>query len=47
MGKSLGNILKKIGINETEFKKICEKFTNKNIFLTDQSGNLIYDKMVT
>lgn len=44
MGKSLGNILKKIGINETEFKKICEKFTNKNIFLTDQSGNLIYDK---
>ena len=44
MGKSLGDILKKIKMNESEFKKICEKFTNKNIFLTDQSGKLIYDK---
>ena len=43
MGKPLKDILNKIGMTENEFKKICESFTNKNIFKTDQSGNLIYD----
>jgi len=43
MGKSLNDILRKIDINEKEFKKICERFTNKKIFKTDQSGNITYD----
>ena len=43
MGKSLNDILRKIDINEKEFKEICERFTNKKIFKTDQSGNITYD----
>ena len=43
MGKSLKNILHKIGMDEIQFKNTCEKFTNKKIFRTDQSGKLIYD----
>jgi len=43
MGKSLNDILSNIDINEKEFKKICERFTNKKIFKTDQSGNITYD----
>ena len=43
MGKPLNDILRKIDINEKEFKKICERFTNKKIFKTDQSGNITYD----
>lgn len=41
MGKSLNKILSKIGITEKEFSKICDNFTNKSIFKTDQAGNLI------
>ena len=43
MGKPLNDILRKIDINEKEFKKICERFTNKKIFKTEQSGNITYD----
>ena len=44
MGKSTEKILDKIGLSTTEFKKICDKFTNKKIFKTDQSGKLVFDK---
>tara|TARA_Y100000590_G_C15747383_1_gene1022676 strand:+ start:566 stop:1681 length:1116 start_codon:yes stop_codon:yes gene_type:complete len=41
MGKSLEKILKRINLNTNEFSLICDNFTNKKIFKTDQSGNLI------
>jgi len=43
MGKPLKDILSNIEMNEKEFKKICEKFTNKKIFKTDQNGDIVYD----
>ena len=43
MGKSLGKILSKISMTEEEFIKICDNFTNKKIFKTDQGGKLIKD----
>jgi N-acetyl sugar amidotransferase len=44
MGKSLDQILSKIGMTEKEFIKICDDFTNKKIFKTDQGGKLIKDE---
>ena len=44
MGKSLGKILSKISMTEEEFIKICDNFTNKKIFKTDQGGKLIKDE---
>ena len=44
MGKSLKKILQKIDMTEEEFIKICDNFTNKKIFKTDQSGKLIKDE---
>lgn len=44
MGKSLKDILKKINMTENEFLKICDKFTNKKIFLTDKYNKLTKDK---
>lgn len=44
MGKSTEKILDKIGLSTTEFKKICDKFTNKKIFKCDQKGDLIKDE---
>ena len=41
MGKSLKNILSKININEKKFIEICDQFTNKNIFKTNQANQLI------
>jgi N-acetyl sugar amidotransferase len=41
MGKPLNKILSKIGITEKKFFEICDNFTNKSIFKTDQAGNLI------
>ena len=43
MGKPLDKILSKIGVSEKEFFQICDNFTNKKIFKTDQSGKLIKD----
>lgn len=44
MGKSLDKILSKIDVTENDFIKICDNFTNKKIFKSDQSGKLIKDK---
>ena len=43
MGKPLSNILNKINMNEKEFQETCERFTNKKIFKTNQSGDVSYD----
>lgn len=44
LGKSLEEILKVIDMTVEEFIGICDKFTNKEIFVTDVNGNLIKDK---
>ena len=36
--------LKEFELTEDEFIEICEKFTNKDIFKTDNTGNLIRDE---
>lgn len=43
MGKPLKKILSKINISEDEFIKICDKFTNKKIFKTNQFKELVKD----
>ena len=43
MDKSLVEILKKIDMSLEDFKKICNRFTNKKIFECDQGGNLRFD----
>ena len=42
--KFLKEFLKAAEISEEEFHKICDKFTNKELFLTDQNGNLVKDE---
>ncbi len=44
MGKSISQILNKIGMTISEFNKICDKFTNKKIFKCDQKGHLVKDE---
>ena len=44
MKKSLRDILKKINIKESEFIKICDNFTNKKIFKTNNFNKLIKNK---
>ena len=44
LGKPLHEILEPLDITVEEFIKICDKFTNKKLFLRDERGNLIKDK---
>lgn len=44
LGKSLADILDPLNLSVDEFVRICDKFTNKKIFLRDASGNLIKDR---
>lgn len=43
LGKSLEDILDPLEISLEEFIRICDRFTNKQIFRTDARGNLIKD----
>jgi N-acetyl sugar amidotransferase len=43
LGKPLADILKRIGINLVEFDEICERFTNRQLFITDDKNNLVRD----
>ena len=45
LGKSLHEILKPLNISIDEFIKICDKFTNKKLFIRDVNGNLIKDSL--
>ena len=40
----LQDILKDIGINLDEFIRVCDRFTNKKLFLRDSRGNLMKDE---
>jgi len=44
LGKPLEKILEPLDITVDEFIKICDRFTNKKIFKTDDKGNLVKDK---
>ena len=43
LGKPLDKILEPLEISVDEFVKVCDRFTNREIFLTDASGNLVKD----
>ena len=43
LGKPLDQILEPLEISVEEFVKVCDKFANREIFLTDASGDLIKD----
>ena len=44
LDKPLEKILEPLDISLEEFVKICDRFTNKKIFLKDAKGNLVKDK---
>lgn len=44
LGKPLEDIIRPLDLSIEEFIAICDKFTNKNLFLKDSDGNLIKDK---
>ena len=43
LGKKLNDILKEIDLTIDDFNKICDRFTNKEIFKCNQAGELIKD----
>lgn len=44
LGKPLEKILEPLDLTVEEFIKICDRFTNKKLFLRDAHGNLLKDK---
>jgi N-acetyl sugar amidotransferase len=44
LGCSIEEILKDIDMNLDEFVKVCDRFTNKKLFICDSRGNPIKDK---
>lgn len=44
LGKPLDQILEPLEISVEEFVEVCDKFTNREIFLTDATGKLIKDR---
>jgi len=43
LGKPLAEILEPLGLNVEEFQSICDRFTNKQLFVTDGDGGLLRD----
>jgi len=44
LGKPLDQILTPLDLTVDEFVKICDRFTNKKLFLKDAKGNLVKDR---
>ena len=44
LGMPLENILKEVDMTVDEFIKVCDRFTNKKLFVCDARGNLVKDK---
>ncbi len=44
LGKPIEEILQPLDLSVADFTKICDRFTNKKIFVTDAKGNLVKDK---
>ena len=43
LGKPLARILEPLAIGVDEFVAICDRFTNKKLFVKDPRGNLLKD----
>jgi hypothetical protein len=43
LGIALDEILDDIGLTKDQFVAICDRFTNKRLFVTDRQGDLIRD----
>ena len=46
LDKKTEKILSEIDMNMDRFVEICDKFTNKKIFKTDETGQLIKDNQL-
>jgi N-acetyl sugar amidotransferase len=44
LGHPIEDVLKEIGMSVDEFIRVCDRFTNKKLFLCDARGNLIKDR---
>lgn len=44
LGKSIDDILGEFDMTKSKFERICDRFTNKKLFLTDNRGKLIKDE---
>jgi len=44
LGVTLGEILDEIGMETAEFHKICDRFTNKRLFVVDNQGKPVRDE---
>ncbi len=44
LGTPLGEVLKTLDMTLDEFVRVCDRFTNKKLFVCDSRGNLVKDK---
>ena len=44
LGCPIENILKEINMTLDEFIKVCNRFTNKKLFVCESKGNLVKDQ---
>lgn len=44
LGYPIEEVLKDIGMTVDEFVRVCDRFTNKKLFVCDSRGNLVKDK---
>ncbi len=44
LGCPIGEVLAEIGMSLEEFVRVCDRFTNKKLFVCDSRGNLVKDK---
>ena len=44
LGRTLEEILDKIGVTRAEFERLCDQFTNKRIFKRGNDGQLLKDE---
>jgi hypothetical protein len=45
LGKPLEEILAPLEMSVEEFVAVCDRFTNKKLFLRDAQGNLVKDRL--
>ncbi len=45
LGKPLEEILSPLELTLEEFVQICDRFTNKKLFVTDSRGKLVKDRL--
>ena len=44
LGKPLADILGEFDMTVDEFERVCDRWTNKKLFKTDQNGQLVKDR---